>query len=147
MPVTYRFSILLGVCLAMALGVMNPLRVIGAGNDRAMLKRIASRVDGRTGVIAIEATSPVPYIASQPDPQSFVVELRDVVAVGYQNEFSADPRNPIAAVQVENGAAIDGTIVTRVRMMLDQPMRPRVRSARNVIYVEADRGASSPTVA
>jgi type IV pilus assembly protein PilQ len=147
MPVTYRFSILLGVCLAMALGVMNPLRALGAGNDRAMLKRIASRVDGRTGVIAIEATTSVPYIASQPDPQSFVVELRDVVAVGYQNDFSADPRHPIAAVQVENGAAIDGTIVTRVRMMLDQPMRPRVRSARNVIYVEADRGASSPTVA
>ena len=134
---------LLGLCLAMALGAMSPLRV--AGNDAAMLKRIASRVDGRMGVIAIEATTPVPYIASQPDPKTFVVELRDVVAVGFQNDFSADPRNPIAALQVEHAAATDGTIVARVRMMLDQPMRPRVRSSKNVIYVEAERAAVAPT--
>src|SRR5215510_3056097 len=133
MPVTYRYSMLLGLCLAIGLGVMAPLRVNGAGNDPAMLKRIASRVDGRTGVIAIEATTPVPYIASQPDPKTFVVELRDVVAVGFQNEFSADPRNPIAALQVEHAAATDGTIVARIRMLLDQPMRPRVRSSKNVI--------------
>ena len=112
--VTYRYSMLLGLCLAVALGAMSPLRV--AGNDAAMLKRIASRVDGRVGVIAIEATTPVPYIASQPDPKTFVVELRDVVAVGFQNDFSADPRNPIAALQVEHAAATDGTIVARVRM-------------------------------
>jgi len=141
--VTYRYSMLLGLCLAVALGAMSPLRV--AGNDAAMLKRIASRVDGRMGVIAIEATTPVPYIASQPDPKTFVVELRDVVAVGFQNDFSADPRNPIAALQVEHAAATDGTIVARVRMMLDQPMRPRVRSSKNVIYVEAERAAVAPT--
>jgi type IV pilus assembly protein PilQ len=129
----------------MAVGAMIPLRVSGAGNDAAMLKRIASRVDGRMGVIAIEATTPVPYIASQPDPKTFVVELRDVVAVGFQNEFSADPRNPIASVQVEHAATNDGTIVARVRMNLDQPMRPRVRSSRNVIYVEAERAAVAAT--
>jgi len=111
-----------------------------------MLKRIASRVDGRMGVIAIEASNPVPYVASQPDPKTFVVELRDVVALGFQNEFAADPRHPIAAIQVENAAANDGTIVTRVRMTLDAPMRPRVRSTRNVIYVEAERAAGAPIV-
>ena len=137
---------LLGLCLATALGVMNPLRVSGAGTDTAMLKRIASRVDGRMGVIAIEASTPVPYVASQPDPKTFVVELRDVVALGFQNEFAADPRHPFAAVQVENAAASDGTIVARVRFTLDQPMRPRVRSTRNVIYVEAERLAVAPIV-
>ena len=146
MPVTYRFSMLLGLCLATVLGVMNPLRISGAGNDTAMLKRIASRVDGRMGVIAIEATTPVPYIASQPDPKTFVIELRDVVALGFQNEFAADPRHPIAAIQVENAAANDGTIVARVRMTLDEPMRPRVRSTRNVIYVEAEKAAAAPIV-
>jgi len=35
--------------------------------------------------------------------------------------------------------------VARVRMMLDQPMRPRVRSSKNVIYVEAERAAVAPT--
>ena len=92
---------LLGLCVALALGIMAPLRAIGAGSDPATLKRIASRVDGRTGVIAIEATTPVPYIASQPDPKTFVIELRDVVATGFQNDFAADPRHPVAAVQVE----------------------------------------------
>jgi type IV pilus assembly protein PilQ len=137
---------LLGLCLATVLGVMNPLRISGAGNDTAMLKRIASRVDGRMGVLAIEASTPVPYVASQPDPKTFVVELRDVVALGFQNEFAADPRHPISAIQVENAAANDGTIVTRVRMTLDAPMRPRVRSTRNVIYVEAERAAAAPIV-
>src|SRR5688572_3054607 len=144
MPATYRLSMLLGLCLAMALGVLNPLRVSGAGNDSAMLKRIASRVDGRTGVIAIEATAPVPYVASQPDAKTFVVELRDVVALGFENEFTASPGNPVADVQVEAAAGADGRTVARVRMTLDQPMRPRVRSARNVIYVEADRAAVTP---
>jgi type IV pilus assembly protein PilQ len=144
MPVTYRYSMLLGLCVALALGVMAPLRAIGAGNDPALLKRIASKVDGRTGVIAIEATSPVPYVASQPDPKTFVVELRDVVAAGFENQFSADPRHPIAAIQVENAAANDGTVIARVRMTLDQPMRPKVRSTRNVIYVEAERSEAAP---
>jgi len=146
MPLTYRCSMLLGLCLATVLGVMNPMRVSGAGTDTAMLKRIASRVDGRTGVIAIEASTSVPYVASQPDPKTFVIELRDVVALGFQNDFAADPRHPIAAVQVENAAANDGTIVARVRLTLDQPMRPRVRSTRNVIYVEAERVADAPIV-
>jgi type IV pilus assembly protein PilQ len=135
---------LLGLCVALALGVMAPLRAIGAGNDPAMLKRIASKIDGRTGVVAIEATSPVPYVASQPDPKTFVVEMRDVVAAGFENQFFADPRHPIAAIQVENAAANDGTVIARVRMTLDQPMRPKVRSTRNVIYVEAERADSAP---
>jgi len=144
MPVTYRYSMLLGLCLAMALGVMDPLRASG-GADPAMLKRIASRVDGRTGVIAIEATTPVPYVASQPEPNTFVVELRDAVAVNVQNEFAADPRHPVAAVQIENAQGADGAVVARVRLTLEHAQRPRVRSARNVIYVETDRADTHPT--
>ena len=93
-------------------------------------------------MITIEASDPVPYVASQPDPRTFVVELRDVVALGFADDFSADPRHPVAAVQVESAQAVDGASVARVRMTLTQPMRPRVRSARNVIYVEADRARS-----
>jgi type IV pilus assembly protein PilQ len=111
-----------------------------------MLKRIASRLDGRTGVIAIEASTPVPYVASQPDARTFVVELRDVVTAGFEDGFTADPRHPIAAVRVENTRSFDGSSVARVRLTLNQPMRPRVRSARNVIYVEADRVDAAPSV-
>jgi type IV pilus assembly protein PilQ len=136
---------LLGLCLALTAGVMAPIGAASARTDAAMLKKIASRVDGRTGVIAIEASTPVPYVASQPDPKTFVIELRDVVAAGWEDAFTVDARHPIAAVQVESAQATDGVIVARVRMTLNQPMRPRVRSARNVIYVEADRVDAAPT--
>ncbi|MEQ1573042.1 MAG: type IV pilus secretin PilQ [Vicinamibacterales bacterium] len=123
----------------MALGVTVSLMASGAGTDAAHLKVIGSRVDDRIGVITIEASDPVPYVTSQPDPRTFVVELRDVFALGFADNFKADPRNPVSNVEVESSRADDGAMVARVRMTLAQPMRPRVRSARNVIYVEADR--------
>ena len=126
-------------CVLMALTAMTPLRASGVRNESATLKKIASRVDDRAGVITIEASDPVPYVASQPDPRVFVIEMRDIVATGFADQFTADPRNPVAAVQVESAHAIDGVDVARVRMTLNQPMRPRVRSSRNLIVVEADR--------
>jgi type IV pilus assembly protein PilQ len=134
----YRYLVLLGLCSAMTIGVMAPVGARAARGDVATLKRIASKVDGRAGVITIEASDPVPFVATQPDPHSFVVELRDIVATGFADAFKADPRSPIAAVQVESAHAADGADVARIHMSLTQPMRPRVRSARNVIYVEAD---------
>src|SRR5258705_11412290 len=121
----------------LALGAMVPLRA--SVTDTAVLKRITSRVDDRAGVISIEASHPVAYVASQPDPRTFVVEMRDVLAVGFADNFKVDPRVPISAVHVENARAVDGAVVTRVNVALAQPIRPRVRSSRNVIYVEADR--------
>src|ERR1041385_8091305 len=103
----YRHSMLLG-CVLMALAAMVPLRASGVRADSATLKKIASRVDDRAGVITIEASDPVPYAASQPDPRVFVIELRDVVANGFADQFTADPRNPVSAVQVESAHSIDG---------------------------------------
>src|SRR5688500_8227491 len=143
----HRHSLLLGLAFALLVGTVVPTGVVRAGAEGAMLKKIASRLDDRTGVIAIEATDPVPYIASQPDPKTFVVELREVVARGFADDFTADPRQPFAAVQVESAHAVDGVNITRVRMTLSQPQRPRVRSARNVIYVEAERADAPMTAA
>jgi type IV pilus secretin PilQ/predicted competence protein len=113
---------------------------LGASStDTAMLKRIASRVDDRAGIISIEASDPVPYVASQPDPHTFVIEMRDVVAAGFADNFTVDPRVPVAGVRVENGRAFDGSSVARVSLDLVPPIRPRVRSSRNVIFIEADR--------
>ncbi|HEX5110223.1 MAG TPA: type IV pilus secretin PilQ [Vicinamibacterales bacterium] len=146
MRLRYRFSILLGLCVATAVGAMAPLGAAGARADSATLKKIASRIDGHTGIVTIEASDPVPYVASQPDPRVLVLELRDVVTAGFTDQFSPDPRNPVAAVQVESGQAVDGVDVARVRLTLSQAMRPRVRSSRNVIYVEADRTAAEPMI-
>jgi type IV pilus assembly protein PilQ len=132
-----RYTLLL--VLSGALAISAPLGAGGARTDVATLQKIASRVDDRTGIVTIEASAPVPYVASQPDPQTFVVELRDVVALGFADRFTADPRHPIGAVQVESASAADGVAVARVRMSLTHAVRPRVRSSKNVIYVEADR--------
>ena len=123
----------------MAAAVSASLLASAAGVDPALLTKIASRLDDRTASITIEATAPVPYVASQPDPRTFVVELRDVAAPGYADDFTADPKSPVAGVAVESGTAVDGAPVTRVRLSLTYAVRPRVRSARNVIVVETDR--------
>jgi type IV pilus assembly protein PilQ len=135
----------LALCIAVAGAAIAPLAAAGARADAATLKKIASRLESRTGILAIEASAPVPYVASQPDPRTLVVELRDVVSLGFDDDFIVDPRHPIGAVQVEEAVAFDGVGVTRVRMTLRQPMRPRVRSSRNVILVEADRLDAAPT--
>jgi type IV pilus assembly protein PilQ len=130
-------------------------RAVSAGTDAggaaatskkvAMLTKIGSRLEARMGVVAIEASAPVPYVASQPDPRTFVIELRDVVAAGFADEFAVDTRHPVGAVQVESGQAYDGATVARVRITLRHSLRPRVRSSRNMIFVEADRVDSTPT--
>ncbi len=134
-----RNVVLWMLCAVLAIGVMAPVRASSTGTELALLKRIASRVDDRAGVISIEASEPVPYVASQPDPKTFIIEMRDVIAVGFADNFKVDPRVPIADVRVANTRAFDGATVARVSMLLAQPIRPRVRSSRNVIYVEADR--------
>jgi type IV pilus assembly protein PilQ len=132
----YRYTTLVVLCVAMTLGARAPkAAAVGA----ATLKKIASSVDARAGVIAIEASDPVPYVASQPDPRQFVIELRDIVAAGFADNFKADPRHPFSSLEVETAKDTDGANVARVRMTLAHPFRPRVRSSRNMIYVEADR--------
>jgi type IV pilus assembly protein PilQ len=123
----------------MTVAVMTPVGARAARADVATLKRIGSTVEGRAGVITIEASDPVSYVTTQPDPRTFIVELRDIVATGFADGFKADPRSPIADVHVETTRADDGSDVARVQLSLTQPMRPRVRSARNVIYVEAEQ--------
>ena len=142
----YRHTTVLLLCLAMAVGAKASLTASGAGIEATTLRKIATRVDDRAGVIAIEASAPVAYVAAQPSPQTFVIELRDVQATGFADNFTRDPRLPFSAVQVESSFAGDGVAIARVSVALSLPLRPRVRSSRNIIYIEADRldrGASA----
>src|SRR5688572_12636379 len=139
-----RYTKLLALGALVATGAMAPLGAAGGRTELPTLTKIASRVDDRTGVITIEASAPVPYVASQPDSRTYVVELRDVSTRGFADAFKADPRHPVGAVQVESAHAADGVTIARIRMTLAQPVRPRVRSARNVIFVEADRLDRTP---
>ena len=138
----HRYLTLLVLGVVTSTGLLTPLGASGARSEVPRLTKISSRVDDRAGVIAIEASEPVPYVASQPDSHTYLVELRDVGVNGFSDGFRADPRHPVGAVQVESAHAADGVSIARIRLTLSQPVRPRVRSARNVIYVEADRSAS-----
>src|SRR5688572_18331922 len=127
------------LCVVLAITAKASLTANAAGTDLATLKKIASRLDNRAGVIAIEASAPVAYVAAQPDPRTFVIELRGIVSHGFADNFTPDPRQPFASISVESVQAPDGVTVARVQMKLAHAVRPRVRSSRNMIYVEADR--------
>jgi len=138
----YRHSLLFALCVTAF--VLSPLGVTGTRTEgsrgtSATLKKVTSRLDDRTGLLTIEASDPVPYVASQPDARTTVVELRDVVAKDIAGDVKVDQRSPIDAVKVENAVSPDGTAVARVRITFHQPVRPRIRSSRNIILVEADR--------
>ena len=97
---------------------------------------------GARPAVLIEASEPVAYIAARPDPFTVLVDLRNVATAGYANGFSADPGSPVRAVDVETARGEDGLPVARVRVSLTEPVSHNVRSQRNMIFVELDRGAA-----
>src|SRR5688500_13212459 len=139
----YRHPLLFALCITAF--VLSPLGVAGTRSEgsrgaSATLKKVTSQLDDRTGLLTIEASDPVPYVASQPDARTTVVEMRDVVAKDIAGDVKVDQRHPIDAVKVENAVSpVDGAAIARVRITFRQPVRPRIRSSKNVIFVEADR--------
>src|SRR5687768_12552691 len=137
----YRHSLLLG--LSIAAFVLSPLGVAGTRTEgergaAATLRKVTSQLDAQKGILSIEASAPVAYVASQPDARTTIVEMRDVAA-GVIGNVTVDQRHPIDAVRVESAVTPAGEPVARVLITFRQPARPRIRSARNVIFVEADR--------
>ncbi len=138
----YRHSLLLAIGITAF--VMSPLGVAGTRTESARgaavtLKKVTSSLDPGTGLLTIEASAPVPYVASQLDARTTVVEMRGVVAGKSADSIKIDQRHPVGTVNVESALAADGAPLTRVRITFRQPNRPRIRSSRNVILVEADR--------
>ena len=74
----------------------------GAGTPAGpRLKTISSRVHSQGASLVIEATEPVAYIASRPDPLTVVLDFRNVGTEGVANATAANAKSPIAAVSVE----------------------------------------------
>ena len=141
----YRHSLLLG--LSIAAFVLSPLGVAGTRTEgergaAATLRKVTSQLDAQKGILSIEASAPVAYVASQPDARTTIVEMRGVAA-GSIGDVTVDQRHPIDAVKVESVVTPAGESLARVLITFRQPARPRIRSSRNVIFVEADRIAPS----
>jgi type IV pilus assembly protein PilQ len=101
------------------------------------LKAISSRVNGKGASLVIEATDPVPYVATRPDPLTVVVDFRNVVAEGVANSVAPSAKSPIASVDVE---PVDGdTGTSRIRIALVQPVGHHVRAERNTIVIDFDK--------
>ena len=113
----------------------------------AKLTTITSRGDARSATLVIEATEPVPYVATRPDPLTVVVDFRNV-APGNLAASSARLAGPIASVDIESVESM-GAPVSRVRISLTQPVAHRVRADRNRVLIDFDRMADQgvPAVA
>ena len=118
------------------------------GAETPALRSISSRLDGTISTVLIEASEPVAYLTSQPDPLTVLVDLRNVAPGLLDGKPVIDMLAPVAAVAVERSTAPDGAPVARIRVRLDRAAKHRVRSSRNTILVEVERpGAASATSA
>ena len=131
-PIRWKLPVL-GALLA--LGAIVPLRA--SVTDTAVLKRIALRVDDRAGVISIEASDPVPYVATRPDPLTLYIDFRNVSVDGLAS-FASKSNGPISNIEIEPGDASHGGS-PRVRVNLSQAVAHRVRAERNTVVIDFDK--------
>jgi type IV pilus assembly protein PilQ len=141
MTPTRSLALLAGVAMAGTLGIA--ARAAGPG-DRSMgaevprLKTISSKLSSKGASLIIEATDPVAYIATRPDPLTVVVDVRNATADDVTNGVAPNEKSPIAAVEVEPSAGA-GSRGSRIRVALAQPVGYRVRSDRNTIVIDFDK--------
>ena len=86
----------------------------------------------------IEASEPVAYVATRPDPLTLALDFRNVASEGVANSVAAAGRARSRRVSVEDGESL-GAPVARVRIALAQPVAHHVRSDRNTIVIEFDK--------
>ena len=135
-----RRSRTLLVCGAFALVAV--VNAAGVGiNAPVRLQQISSRIDGGRVAVLIEASGPVAYVTSRPDPFTVLVDLRDVTATDVVNRLAASGPDPVAGVAVEGATGHDGEALVRVRMSLVAPVAHHVRSSRGTIEVVFDETA------
>jgi type IV pilus assembly protein PilQ len=96
----------------------------------------AQATGGRTAAVLIEATEPVAYAVTRPDPLTVVVDLRNVSVADAANQVGR--QGPVSGVTLEQATGVDGTELARVRVALASPAAYKVRSARNVIRLELE---------
>ena len=139
MTVTRGLALLLTVAAAGAFVNASSPADGPAAVSSARLKTISSRVSANGASLVIEASDPVGYVATYPDPLTVVLDFRNVVADGVANSFVGSAKNPIASVVVEPTELV-GAPASRVRVALTQPVVHRVRAERNTVVVEFEKG-------
>jgi type IV pilus secretin PilQ/predicted competence protein len=115
--------------------------VLSAGSAPIRLLGVSTEANA----VLIEATEPVAYAVSRPDPLTVLVDLRNVTVA----EAAAEVRHheAVAAVTLEQTSGVDGKAMARVHVMLARPAEHVVRSTRNTIRLELTPTAGSAPAA
>ncbi len=117
----------------------------GAAPPLAHLSSISANTAAGGASVVIEASEPVAYVASRPDPLTVLVDLRNATVAGVANRVAASPVGPVAAVTFEDSRDTDGTPVARVRLLLSAPNPHRVHSDRNLVRVDVAADGNLPS--
>jgi len=102
------------------------------------LKAISSRATSTGTSLVIEASEPVPYVATRPDPLTLYIDFRNVAADGITSVFAPATRGPIEGVTVEPADPI-GEGSPRIRVRLSQPVAHHVRADRNTVVIDFEK--------
>ena len=134
-----RRGVALCVAILLATAANQVSRAAGAAIPGARLTAITSKADGGSASLVIEATEPLPYVATRPDPLTVVIDFRNVSAQGAAAPaVTGSAGGTIASVAVEAAESM-GVPVSRVRIALAQPVAHHVRADRHRVVIDFDR--------
>jgi type IV pilus assembly protein PilQ len=124
-------SVALAACMVVAaFAAVEPVR------PRARLNSIVAKASAHGASVVLEASEPVAYVTSRPDPLTVLVDLRNATTAGVSNQVATSAAGPIAAVTVQDATGADGSAVARIRVLLAAPSQHTVHSDRNLIEVD-----------
>ena len=135
-------TLMKGAALAFALAAASALVHAGVSGaptaPSVRLTAITSHSGSKGTSLVIEASEPVPYMTTQPDPKTIVLEFRNVDGQNVAKKLDGDAKSAIADVTVENNDAL-GAPASRVRITLAEAVAHRVRSEKNQVIVDFDK--------
>ena len=111
------------------------------------LKTISARVNGKGASLVIEASEPVPYVATRPDPLTVAARLpQRRRATASPTRSPPNAKSPDRRRSSVEAAESLGAPASRVRVALAQPVAHHVRSDRNTIVVDFEQAAGDSAV-
>jgi len=105
----------------------------------ARLTAISAKANRAGTSLVIEATAPVAYVATRPDPLTLQLDFRNAtIDPAVAKTLASAGKGPIGAVSVGPSDVTTGP-ASRVRIALTQPVAHHIRSSRNNVIVEFDK--------
>src|SRR5918996_1577497 len=101
MTVTRGIALIATMAVAGTLVQVSTAAESPAPASSVRLTAISSRVHSKGASLVIEATEPVAYVASRPDPLTVLLDFRNVDGHQVANSVTAHGKGPIAGVAIE----------------------------------------------